>query len=117
MTASRSPIDRRSTAHSLGALGDWLLELDAEVRELRALVAQRPQEPDAAASRAPDLLFMNTTEAASYAGRHRETILHALEAGELHGLQRKARGRWRIRRECLDAWLSGTPCSHASGAQ
>lgn len=58
------------------------------------------------------LLRFNTTQAADYADRHRDTILRALELGELHGGQRKAGGRWSIRRECLDAWLDGEKCGH-----
>lgn len=57
-------------------------------------------------------LRFNTAQAAEYAGMHVQTVRKALEAGDLHGGQRKAAGRWSIRRECLDAWLDGEPCEH-----
>jgi hypothetical protein len=44
------------------------------------------------------------------------TILKALDAGELHGGQRKKHGRWSIRAECLDAWLDGAKCEHQTQA-
>jgi excisionase family DNA binding protein len=55
-------------------------------------------------------LRFTTAQAAEYAACHRSTLIRALEAGELHGGQRKAGGRWSIRRECLDAWLDGETC-------
>jgi hypothetical protein len=71
-----------------------------------------------------DRLRFSTSQAADYAGKHRDTILRALEAGELHGGQRmdketgkpKKGGRWSIRRECLDAWLDGEACAHQDAA-
>lgn len=57
-------------------------------------------------------LRFNTGQAAEYAGLHSSTVLRALEAGELHGGQRKEKGRWSIRAECLDAWLDGVECEH-----
>ncbi len=57
-------------------------------------------------------LRFSTTEAASYAGCHRDTVLKALESGALHGGQRVANGRWSVRLECLDAWLDGQGCQH-----
>jgi excisionase family DNA binding protein len=62
-----------------------------------------------------DRLRFNTAQAAEYANCHPDTILRSLQAGELHGGgQRKAGGRWSIRRECLDAWLDGEHCPHQS---
>lgn len=57
-------------------------------------------------------LRFSTEQAAEYAGRHVVTIRKALEAGELHGGQRKAKGRWSIRVECLESWCDGKPCLH-----
>lgn len=57
-------------------------------------------------------LRFSTTQAAEYGNCHRSTIVRALEAGELHGGQRKPKGRWSIRRDCLDAWLDGHDCEH-----
>jgi excisionase family DNA binding protein len=57
-------------------------------------------------------LRFSTAQAADYASKHVETIRRALEAGELHGGQRKVGGRWSIRRECLDAYLDGESCQH-----
>lgn len=62
------------------------------------------------------LLRFNTAQAAEYSGRHVDNIRRALEAGELHGGQRKAHGRWSIRIECLDAWLDGEKCAHQAMA-
>lgn len=59
-----------------------------------------------------DRIWLNTAQAADRAGCHRDTILKALEAGELHGAQRKAKGRWRIHVNCLDAWGLGEKCGH-----
>lgn len=64
---------------------------------------------------APDItgrLWFNTAEAAAYTGLHPDTIRHALQTGELHGGQRRRKGRWSIRRECLDAWLHEELCVH-----
>lgn len=57
-------------------------------------------------------IWFNTAQAAEYAGNHPQTLREALEAGELHGTQRKPNGRWRIHVDCLDAWLFGQPCAH-----
>lgn len=61
-------------------------------------------------------LRFNTAQAAEYADRHVDTIRRALESGDLHGGQRKAGGRWSIRRECLDSWLDGRKCEHQAAA-
>lgn len=57
-------------------------------------------------------IWHTTSTAAEYAGHHVQTIRKAAEAGELHGTQRTAGGRWRFHTECLDAWLLGDPCTH-----
>ena len=57
-------------------------------------------------------LWHNTAQAADHAGCHRDTVLKAVEAGELHGSQRKKNGRWRIHVDCLDAWIKGQRCEH-----
>ncbi|MDR0593716.1 MAG: helix-turn-helix domain-containing protein [Bifidobacteriaceae bacterium] len=56
--------------------------------------------------------LLTTGEAAEAARRHPVTIRRALEAGELHGSQRGAGGRWVIREACLEAWLGGGRCEH-----
>jgi excisionase family DNA binding protein len=48
-------------------------------------------------------------------GRHRDTVLRALEAGELHGHQRTRRGRWLIAPAAVDAWIQGLDGSTACG--
>lgn len=55
-------------------------------------------------------IWFNTDQAADYAGRYVGTLRKALEAGELHGHQRKVGGRWSIHVDCLDAWVGGTAC-------
>lgn len=62
-------------------------------------------------------IWMDTSDAATHAQRHPVTVRRALEAGELHGSQRAVRGRWRIHRDCLDAWVLGVPCPHGHVSQ
>jgi excisionase family DNA binding protein len=57
-------------------------------------------------------IWFSTSEAADHARCHADTVRKAAEAGELHGIQRKAKGRWRIHRNCLDAWCAGEQCAH-----
>lgn len=54
----------------------------------------------------------STEQAAEHTGYHPQTVRKAAEAGELHGSQRKAGGRWRFHVDCLDAWVAGEPCPH-----
>jgi hypothetical protein len=61
-----------------------------------------------------DRIWFNTSQAGQYGDRHPVTVRRALESGQLHGGQAKAGGRWRIHRNCLDAWLLGTQCPHAT---
>lgn len=57
-------------------------------------------------------IWFNTSQAADHANNHADTIRKALEAGTLHGIQRKTKGRWRIHRDCLNAWCGGERCEH-----
>ena len=57
---------------------------------------------------------LSVVQAAALAGCHIETIREALRAAELHGTQRVKGGTWRIRPECLDAWMDSEPCEHQS---
>lgn len=57
-------------------------------------------------------VWHTTSTAGDHVGCHRDTVLKACESGELHGVQRKARGRWRIHADCLDAWAAGAKCPH-----
>jgi len=64
-----------------------------------------------------DLIWLDTKSASVIARRHVDTIRKACESGELHASQRKAGGRWRIHRDCLDSWLGGDDCErHGAGA-
>ena len=54
----------------------------------------------------------STSTGADHTGYHTVTLLKALESGELHGSQRKPKGRWRIHVDCLDAWVAGEKCEH-----
>lgn len=56
--------------------------------------------------------ILTVDEAAAEARRDPQTVRRALVAGELHGTQRKVRGRWSIRMACLDAWIDNTLCEH-----
>jgi excisionase family DNA binding protein len=57
-------------------------------------------------------IWLDVKQAAERAGNHAQTIRKALEAGELHGTQRVTGGRWRIHRDCLDAWCAREKCAH-----
>lgn len=59
-------------------------------------------------------LWFTTAQAAARAERHEVTVRRALQAGELHGSQRGAGGRWRTHRDCIDAWVLGQPCPHVA---
>lgn len=62
-------------------------------------------------------IWFSTAQAAEHANNHPDTIRKACEDGSLHGTQRKAKGRWRINVNCLDAWCAGEDCQHqAAGA-
>lgn len=54
-----------------------------------------------------DRIWFDTAQASEYAGYHRQTIVRALQSGELQGNQRKVGGKWRIHRDDLDAWMRG----------
>ena len=56
--------------------------------------------------------YLTTAGAAKYAHRHPGSIRRSLEAGELHGVQRKKGGPWSIRPACIDAYLAGEKCEH-----
>lgn len=57
-------------------------------------------------------IWLNTAQAAEHSNSHADTVRKALEAGELHGSQKKTKGRWRIHVDCLDAWCAGESCQH-----
>lgn len=52
-------------------------------------------------------IWFNTRQAAEYAICSPQTIVRALQSGELQGAQRKEKGHWRIHRDWLDAWMRG----------
>lgn len=56
--------------------------------------------------------FLTTKRAAIRSNRHPVTIRRALEAGELHGVQRVKGGVWLIEPACLDAYVAGQLCEH-----
>lgn len=57
-------------------------------------------------------VWHTTSTAGELVNAHPSTVLKALEAGDLHGAQRKKKGRWRIHRDCLAAWALGEKCEH-----
>lgn len=61
-------------------------------------------------------IWHSTTTGSEHVGCHVQTVLKACESGELHGTQRKPKGRWRIHRDCLNAWAAGESCTHQSAA-
>lgn len=60
---------------------------------------------------------LTVEQTAEAALRHPKTILKALAAGDLHGVQSKKGGRWFVRVDCLDSWLDGRPCAHQSNVR
>lgn len=56
--------------------------------------------------------FLTVPEAADVARCHIETVREALRAGDLHGTQRVKGGTWKIRPECVNAWVEGDECPH-----
>lgn len=64
-----------------------------------------------------DLLspWLDVTSTTEYTGYHAVTIRTALEHGQLHGHQRRFRGRWRIHINAINAWLSGENSATACG--
>lgn len=63
-----------------------------------------------------DRIWHSTSTAGALVGAHPSTVLKALEAGALHGAQRKKKGRWRIHHDCLSAWALGEKCEHQKAA-
>lgn len=59
-----------------------------------------------------DRIWHSTSTAGDLVGAHPSTVLKALESGDLHGAQRKKKGRWRIHQDCLSAWALGEKCEH-----
>lgn len=62
-------------------------------------------------------VYLNTAEAAVVARKHPVTIRRALEAGDLHGTQQLAGGRWAIRSECLEAYVERRACAHRAAGR
>jgi excisionase family DNA binding protein len=54
-----------------------------------------------------DRIWFDTAQAAEYTGFSTKTIVRALRAEKLRGQQLAERGRWRMHRDWLDAWLNG----------
>lgn len=54
-----------------------------------------------------DRIWFSTEQAAEYAGCNVQTIRKAAASGALTAGQRSVKGRWRIHRDALDAWLRG----------
>lgn len=52
--------------------------------------------------------WMSVAQVRVYAGTGETTTYHALQTGELRGVQRTSpRGTWRIHRDDVDAWMRG----------
>lgn len=64
-----------------------------------------------------DTVWLSTAQAATYTGRHTETVLAAAGDGRLESVQAgRGRGR-RYRREWLDAWVTGVPARRTRTAR
>lgn len=60
--------------------------------------------------------LLTVGEAAEIVRRHPVTVRKALESGEMHGMQRKARAHWLINEDCAVAWVTGERCAHQQQA-
>jgi hypothetical protein len=56
--------------------------------------------------------YLTVDESAAIAKVHFHTITNALRDTTLHGTQRVRRGKWTVRRDCLESWLEKEPCPH-----
>lgn len=55
-------------------------------------------------------LWMTTRQVADESGRHRDSVIHALNRRLLTGHQASPRARWRISRKAFEAWMAkGAP--------
>lgn len=55
-------------------------------------------------------LWMSTTQVAQESGRHRDSVIKALNSGLLTGTQSHPRASWRISRQAFQAWMKkGAP--------
>lgn len=105
-----SPGELRRLAERAEALATELRDIAVELDRERAAPVAPP--PVRAAQTPPGRIWFNTKQVAERLGIHPTTVLKACEAGELHGVQRKPGGRWRIHVDCLDAWIGGRSCPH-----
>ncbi|GAC1377599.1 MAG: hypothetical protein NVSMB4_07010 [Acidimicrobiales bacterium] len=56
----------------------------------------------------PPSPWMSSPQVAAYSGCGKDTVLRALQSGDLVGRQRTApNGRWHVHRDDVDRWLRG----------
>ena len=58
------------------------------------------------------ITYLTANEAALVARRHPEGVTMALRDGLLHGYQSGKNARWKVREDCLEAWIEGRKCAH-----
>jgi hypothetical protein len=61
--------------------------------------------------------WLTVEQVAGKTGKHPVTLRRALECGELHGHQRKRRGRWQVHPEAVNAWIRGMDGPAACGCK
>ncbi|MBB1153956.1 helix-turn-helix domain-containing protein [Amycolatopsis dendrobii] len=61
--------------------------------------------------------WMTPHQVAAEYDRHPMTVYKALECGELHGHQKKRRGRWSVLRASVEAWMRGMDGETACGCR
>lgn len=55
-------------------------------------------------------LWMTTRQVADESGRHRDSVIYALNYGLLTGHQSRPKASWRISRKAFEAWMAkGAP--------
>lgn len=61
--------------------------------------------------------YMIMKQMVEESGISRFTLQLRLSEGALHGTQGTARGRWRVHRDCFEAFMLGEMCEHQAKAK
>lgn len=61
--------------------------------------------------------WLTASQVAAMSGRHVVTVWRALECGELHGHQRRRKGKWQVAASAVDAWIQGANGVAACGCK
>jgi hypothetical protein len=68
---------------------------------------KRPRQArEAVAAPGPDRVWFTVAEVAAYSTRGLDEIRAALKGGGLQGVRPGTRGRWTVRRDWIDQWIT-----------